>query len=202
MLLAAAQTRPSCGQLFGQHGEQPQDILEPFGPVAPDGHPPEAESWKIAIEKPPPAPDGPAAGETERHRCADEYRLSLSERARAGATVRSGVLAALSSGRWPNAVPLRDEAMSVSAVWGRFFEADGKLLGHVIDPRTGQPANRALLTVVILPSATETDALSTALLVLGAEGHDSVSRLRPGMKTVLVTETDGAARTETCGLGL
>jgi len=92
--------------------------------------------------------------------------------------------------------------MSVSAVWGRFFEADGKLLGHVIDPRNGQPANRALLTVVVLPSATETDALSTALLVLGAEGHDSLSRLRSGMKTILVTETDGATRTETRGIGL
>ena len=166
------------------------------------GHPPEAEFWKIAIEKPPLAPESSAAGETERPRCADEYRLSLSKRERTGATVRSSVLAALSSERWPNVVPLRDEAMSVSAVWGRFFEANGKLLGHVIDPRTGQPANRALLSVVVLPSATETDALSTALLVLGAEGHDSISRLRPGMKTMLVTETDGAVRTETRGIGL
>src|SRR6266487_3927855 len=69
------------------------------------GHPPEAEFWKIAIEKP---TLSPSDGEREKNRCADEYRLSLSERARAGATVRSGVLAALSSGRWPNAVPLRD----------------------------------------------------------------------------------------------
>ena len=99
-------------------------------------------------------------------------------------------------------MPLKDESLSVSAVWGRSFQSGDKTYGHVIDPRTGQPANRALLTVVVLPSATETDALSTALLVLGAEGHDALSRLRPGMKTVLVTETDGAARTETRGIGL
>jgi thiamine biosynthesis lipoprotein len=165
------------------------------------GHPPEAEFWNIAIERPPVAPGGPAAGETERHRCAGECRLSLSERERAGATARSSVLAALSAEKWPNVVPLRDEAMSVSAVWGRFFEADGKLLGHVIDPRTGQPASRALLTVVVLPSATETDALSTALLVLGAEGHEVLARLRPGMRTVLVTAADEGARTETRGIG-
>jgi len=103
---------------------------------------------------------------------------------------------------WPGAVSLRDEAMSVSAVWGRFFEADGRMLGHVIDPRNGQPVNRALLTVVVLPSATETDALSTALLVLGAEGHDSISRLRPNIRTVLVVKTDGSVRTETRGFGL
>jgi len=127
------------------------------------GRPPDAASWKIAVEKPP------------------------------GATAASDA--------WPDAVSLCDEAMSVSAIWGRFFEADGKMLGHVIDPRSGQPVNGALLTVVILPSATETDALSTALLVRGADGHDPISRLRPGMKTVLVTETNGAVRTETRGFG-
>jgi thiamine biosynthesis lipoprotein len=167
------------------------------------GHPPEAEFWKIAIEKPPLTPTlSSSDGEREKNRCADEdsFSLSLSERERAGVRVRSSVLVAPSSGGWPGTVPLRDEAMSVSAVWGRFFEADGKMLGHVIDPRNGQPVNRAFLTVVVLPSATETDALSTALLVLGAEGHDSISKLRPGMRTLLVTETDGVMRTETRGL--
>ena len=53
-------------------------------------------------------------------------------------------------------VPLRDEALSVSAVWGRSFQAEGKNFGHVLDPRTGQPVAGALLAAVALPSATET----------------------------------------------
>ena len=44
-------------------------------------------------------------------------------------------------------------------------KADGKKFGHVIDPRTGRPVNNAVQAAVVLPSATETDALSTALLV-------------------------------------
>ena len=36
-------------------------------------------------------------------------------------------------------VPLRDQALSVSAVHGKAFEVDGARLGHVIDPRTGRP---------------------------------------------------------------
>ena len=36
-------------------------------------------------------------------------------------------------------ITLRDEALSVSAVWGRSFEKEGKTMGHVIDPRTGEP---------------------------------------------------------------
>jgi thiamine biosynthesis lipoprotein len=79
-------------------------------------------------------------------------------------------------------VALRDEAVSVSAVWGKSFEAGGKTLGHVIDPRTGEPAARAMLAAVALPSAMETDALSTALLVMGDAGIDLMASSRPGIR--------------------
>src|SRR5439155_4204671 len=92
----------------------------------------------------------------------------------AGATPFSGPL-----------VLLKDEAVSVSAIWGRSFEVEGKLFGHVLDPRTGWPAAGAVLAAVILPSATETDALSTALLTLGADGRERIEKLRPGMRTLL-----------------
>ena len=87
-------------------------------------------------------------------------------------------------------IPLRDAALSVSAVWGRFFEWEGKMVGHVIDPRTGQPAANAVLAAVQCASATDTDALSTALLVRGPEGMESISGLRPGSQ-VWVAEWNG-----------
>lgn len=66
-------------------------------------------------------------------------------------------------------VELENQAMSVSAVWGKFFISDGKLYGHVIDPRTGWPVQNALLGCVVMTSAMESDALSTAVLL----GNDS-----------------------------
>jgi thiamine biosynthesis lipoprotein len=84
-------------------------------------------------------------------------------------------------------VRLRDEALSVSAGWGKSLVAGGKTYGHVLDPRTGRPATRALLAAVALPSATETDALSTALLVAGRAGSRRIERLRPEMRTLLLT---------------
>jgi thiamine biosynthesis lipoprotein len=97
-------------------------------------------------------------------------------------------------------VPLRDEALSVSAVWGKTFEAGGKVYGHVLDPRRGNPVcTGAVLAAVALPSATETDALSTALLVLGEEGHDRISRLRSGMRTLMLLESETGFRLETKG---
>lgn len=59
---------------------------------------------------------------------------------------------------------LRDASLSVSAPRGRRNE---KGEGHVLDPRSGSPASRARLAAAIGVYSAETDALSTALLVLG-----------------------------------
>jgi thiamine biosynthesis lipoprotein len=84
-------------------------------------------------------------------------------------------------------VALENEALSVSAVWGRSFQTDDKTYGHVIDPRSGEPVNRALMAALVLPSATETDALSTALLTLGAAGLSSITNLRPGSRVLVLS---------------
>lgn len=97
-------------------------------------------------------------------------------------------------------VPLKDEAMSVSGVWGNSFHVGERTFGHIIDPRTGEPALGTVLAAVVLPSATETDALSTALLTLGSTGHERIASLRPGMRTVLVSESGGQLSVEAKGI--
>jgi thiamine biosynthesis lipoprotein len=147
------------------------------------GHPPEGECWKVAVEGP-------------RHGMG---------RARAGVSIIPiPPIPPIPTARAPAevlaVVPLRDEAMSVSAVWGRSFQAEGKTFGHVLDPRTGQPVAGAVLAAVVLPSATETDALSTALLVLGMGGHKKIAGLRSGMKTLVAEEAGERFRVETNGI--
>ena len=99
-------------------------------------------------------------------------------------------------------VPLAAEAMSVSGVQEKSFQMQGRTYGHIIDPRTGEPATGTVLAAVVLPSATETDALSTALLTVGAAGHDAIARLRPGMRTLVVSESGGRLRAEAKGITL
>lgn len=70
-------------------------------------------------------------------------------------------------------VELTNEALSVSAVWGKFFSLEGKIYGHVIDPRTGWPAENALLGAVVVPSAADSDALSTVILLSGIDSGQS-----------------------------
>lgn len=83
-------------------------------------------------------------------------------------------------------VALRDESLSVSAVWGRGFEAEGTFYGHVMDPRAGRPVTGAWLAAIVLPSATESDALSTALLVDGTAFLESLRRHLPAARCLLV----------------
>lgn len=68
---------------------------------------------------------------------------------------------------WTAVERLHDRALSVSAPHGRSFRARGRRFGHVIDPRTGRPTEGPRLAAVTHPSATVSDALSTAILVGG-----------------------------------
>jgi thiamine biosynthesis lipoprotein len=150
------------------------------------GHPPDADEWKVAIACPEdgktaiqPVPDSKPTQRTGEPSLAARAAGPTQDNAEA----KLGLLAI---------VPLKDEALSVSAVWGKSFQSDNKTYGHVLDPRTGKPASRALLAAVAHTSATETDALSTALLTVGSAGHDSIATLRPGMRTLVLEPGTGA----------
>ena len=94
---------------------------------------------------------------------------------------------------------LQDESLSVSAVWGRAFRAGDKTYGHIIDARTGAPADNALLSAVVLPTATETDALSTALLT-APELLQVLPDHRPEIRCLVVQGSE--ARPQICAYGL
>lgn len=66
-------------------------------------------------------------------------------------------------------VTLKDESLSTSGSYEKFFEEDGTRYGHILDPRTGRPALGMIAVSVIGPSAIDTEAWSTALYVNGAD---------------------------------
>jgi thiamine biosynthesis lipoprotein ApbE len=72
----------------------------------------------------------------------------------------------------------------------------------VIDPRRGEPVAGAVLAAVVLPSATETDALSTALLIEGPAGHNRMMGLRKQIRTLVVSRgaTGGEFHVERRGI--
>jgi thiamine biosynthesis lipoprotein len=98
-----------------------------------------------------------------------------------------------------------DESLSVSAVHGKTFWAEGRRFGHVVNPRTGRPVEDTVLAAAIGPSATDTDALSTALLVLGTVGLPRLTERFPEMAGFLVADVEPeqrGLRAATTGSGL
>lgn len=91
---------------------------------------------------------------------------------------------------------LRDQALGTSGSGTQFFHHQGKRLGHILDPRTGWPADKVLSATVIAPTAEQADALSTALYVLGLEAAHEFCASRPEIGALLVTVGERAGSVE------
>lgn len=90
------------------------------------------------------------------------------------------------------AIDLNDTALGVSGVFSKSFTQGTRAYGHVIDPRAGEPVQRALLAAVSVPSAAEADALSTALLTLGPAGFATIRAFRPEARLLVVEQGETA----------
>ncbi|MBI5970601.1 MAG: FAD:protein FMN transferase [Deltaproteobacteria bacterium] len=93
-------------------------------------------------------------------------------------------------GRLIAKLELKDISISTSGDYERFFIKDGVLYHHIIDPSTGYPAKGVMSVTVIAPDTMTSDALSTAVFVLGPiKGMALVKRLK-GVEAVIV-DSDG-----------
>lgn len=135
--------------------------------------------------------------------------LALGALRQAGA--RSGVVdlggSSLAVFGRPVAVTVRDPERADGTPWASFELADRALStsggdqrpGHILDPRSGQPASGVLAATVLAKSAMEADALSTAAFVLGAQQGLALLERRRAAGFVLVRENGRAVLRTTHG---
>jgi len=97
---------------------------------------------------------------------------------------------------------LRNRGMGTSGAAFQQFEAGGRVYGHILNPRTGEPTSGPASVTVLAPTAAEADALSTALYLLGPDGAAAHVRAHPEVGAVFVEEgpADGSPRVTLFGL--
>jgi thiamine biosynthesis lipoprotein len=92
---------------------------------------------------------------------------------------------------------ISDQTVSTSGGYERYFEQDGVVYHHILDPLTGSPARSGLKSVsVVSSSGTVADALSTALFVLGEDAALTLWRACDDFDAVLVREDGTVLVTE------
>jgi FAD:protein FMN transferase len=107
---------------------------------------------------------------------------------------RVDVVSPLRHGRVIATLLLRNAALGTSGAGEQFVVENGRRYGHVIDPRTGWPAEGILSATVVASDAALADALSTAFLVGGLDLARRYCGEHPDV-LALITPNDGSERT-------
>ena len=71
---------------------------------------------------------------------------------------------------------LKDESMSTSGSYEKFFRAEGRTYAHIMDPRTGYPAQGSVSVSVIAPRTLDSEAWAKPYFV---NGRQWAARHRP-----------------------
>jgi thiamine biosynthesis lipoprotein len=89
-------------------------------------------------------------------------------------------------------VRLRGRAMATSASTYQKFDYNNRTLGHLLDPRSGQPAEGVAMATAFASSAAEADALATAFYVLGPADTRRYCEAHPAVSAILLADEPNA----------
>jgi thiamine biosynthesis lipoprotein len=87
---------------------------------------------------------------------------------------------------------LVDRALGTSGSGTQFFVERGRRLGHILDPRSGLPAEGVISATVLAPTAAAADALATAAYVLGVAGLPRILAAGDDVGAMLVLPAAGS----------
>lgn len=99
-------------------------------------------------------------------------------------------------------IVLRDQALGTSGSRRQSFYHQGKRYGHILDPRSGQPAEGVYSATVVAPTAAVADALSTAFYVMGVTEALDYCRRHPELGALMVTPARRSGSIEIHSIGM
>ena len=92
-------------------------------------------------------------------------------------------------GEYLGIASVKNKTVVTSGTYERYFEQDGVIYHHILDPQTGYPVENNLLSVTIITdSSMAADALSTISFALGVEEGLKLIESIEGTEALYVTE--------------
>ena len=89
-------------------------------------------------------------------------------------------------------LPVENKAVITSGGYERYFEEDGNTYIHILNPKTGYPADSGLVSVsIISENGMLADALSTSLYLMGKEKAEEYWRAHADTFDMILEEEDG-----------
>ena len=86
---------------------------------------------------------------------------------------------------------LKDRAVATSGDYQQFFIKGSKRYSHILDPRTGYPADRGVISsTVVAPDCLTADALATAIFVIGKDKGSLLAQKFKDVELIVITVSD------------
>ena len=84
---------------------------------------------------------------------------------------------------------VKDKTVVTSGNYERYFEKDGIIYHHILNPETGKPTRNNLLSVSIIANDSfEADVLSTSAFILGRKNANKLIENKDEVEAIFVTE--------------
>ena len=134
------------------------------------GEKPDGSDWRVAVQAP---------------EISEEERLPWLTASASGSAALAGI-------DYIGVLETHDQAVITSGGYERYFEENGRIYHHIIDPKTGYPSDSGLLSVTIVSrDGTMADGLSTSMFVLGMERAQEIWRGHSEEFDMILMDTAG-----------
>ncbi len=111
-----------------------------------------------------------------------EWRIGVQDPASRG----HGVTVLRTRGSVIKTFDIHNRAIVTSGDYEKYFEINGKKYSHIIDPRTGRPAEGSLSITILAPTTIYADAISTAVSVMGKNEAERFLKDKKEIESYLV----------------
>jgi FAD:protein FMN transferase len=99
-------------------------------------------------------------------------------------------------------ISIGDRAVTTSGSYRKFRDSGGMRLSHIIDPKTGFPVQREIISAtVVAPDAITADGFDNALLAAGVDGAFEILRVQPEIEAYLIYRKPDGSVADTCSVG-